>query len=660
MGFGCGILFRMNEVKDITHARLELAVAPEQRRDAADFLAHFDVSQAPGSPGCYIMQDAKGRPIYVGKAKNLRARLRNYVNASDSRYSVKFLMRRVARIDFLVTATEKEALLLENSLIKQYHPRYNVRLRDDKTFISLRFDPREEFPRLTVVRRFKKDGARYFGPYHDAASVRQTLREIQRLFPLRTCSDHVLHNRSRPCLYYQMKQCLAPCAGYVNREAYHEIAEQAVMVLDGRSAELEKTLLEKIGRHAEALEYEAAAVLRDRLYALRRTMEKQRTVILAGAEDRDVFGLYSEGRFTEIQILFYRGGKMLGGRGYSFEYREMPDDELLSSFLLQFYAQAQIIPSEILLPLALEDADTLAGILSEERGGRVSVLCPQRGEKRALIDLAQRNAKNGFAEKRLADKAVRDTLEQIRRILNLPRSPERIECFDVSTIQGESTVAAMVVFENGLPAKGRYRRFSMRGVTGQDDFASLREALMRRYTRAIAENDLPDLLLIDGGKGQLNVAGAVLKDLGIEDLPHAGIAKARAGESGAGAAERFFLPGRMNPVIPPQSGPVVHLLARIRDEAHRFAIGFHRQRRTKAGLASVLTEIPGIGPAKARTLLNRLGSVAKIRETPVEAIAALPGFNPGLAEAVLRHLNEASRRPASSEGPKPPVEGDSE
>lgn len=630
----------MDDLREITHERLDLAGAPERRRDAADFLAQFDVSKAPAAPGCYIMQDAKGRPIYVGKAKNLRARLRNYVNASDSRYSVKFLMRRVARIDFLVTATEKEALLLENSLIKQYHPRYNVRLRDDKTYISLRFDPREEFPRLTVVRRFKKDGARYFGPYHEASSVRQTLREIQRLFPLRTCSDNVLHNRSRPCLYYQMKQCLAPCVGYVGREAYHEIADQAVMVLEGRSAELEKALLEKIQRHAEALEYEAAAVLRDRLYALQRTMEKQRAVVLAGAEDRDVFGLYSEGRFTEIQVLFYRGGKMLGGRGFSFEYREMPEDELLSSFLLQFYAQAQAVPSEILLPMPLEDAGTLADLLSEERSGRVTVLCPQRGEKRALVDLANRNAKNGFAEKRLADKAVRDALEEVRRTLHLPRTPERIECFDVSTIQGKSTVAAMVVFENGLPAKGRYRRYAMRGVPGQDDFASLREALIRRYTRAIAENDLPDLLLIDGGKGQLNVAGAVLKDLGIEDLPHASIAKARAGESGAGAAERFFLPGRMNPVIPPQSGPVVHLLARVRDEAHRFAITFHRKRRGEAGMATVLTKIPGIGPAKARSLLNRLGSVAKIRETPLEEIAALPGFNPGLAETVLRCLNE--------------------
>jgi len=602
--------------------------------------AHIDAGQAPNAPGCYIMLDGKGRPIYVGKAKNLRARIRNYLNESDTRYSVKFLLRRVERVDYLVTATEKEALLLENSLIKQYRPRYNIRLKDDKTYLSLRLDPREAFPRITVVRRHRKDGARYFGPYHNALAVRQTLRQIQRFFPLRTCSDQVMHNRLRPCLYYQMGRCAAPCVGYVNREAYHEIVDQVVLILEGRSRELEQALLDGIRKRAEHLEFEAAAALRDRLYDLRRMLERQRMVAVPGAEDRDVFGLFTEGRFTEIQILFYWGGKMIGGRSFSFEYSEIPPDELLSSFLLQYYLSGAIIPREILVPLEFEEQHALGELLSEERGGKVEVIHPQRGEKQALLELAHRNARQSFEEKRLSQKANEDLLEQLRQALRLPVVPERIECFDISTIQGDMTVAAMAAFRNGVPDKARYRRFAIRGVAGQDDFASMREVLMRRYTRGIEENDLPELVLIDGGRGQLNVATAVFQDLGIEDLPHAAIAKAR-GQAHGGPPDRLFIPGRANPVIPRQSGPVMQLLARIRDEAHRFAITYHRQRRAKAVVSSALTGIPGIGPKRARTLLNKIGSVAKIAAAPVEEIAALPGFNRRLAQRIRDHLRDA-------------------
>jgi excinuclease ABC subunit C len=587
----------------------------------------------------------------VGKAKNLRARLRNYLNESDSRYSVKFLMRRVTAIDFLVTANEKEALLLENSLIKQHKPRYNVRLKDDKTYISLRIDPREDFSRVTVVRRYKKDGAKYFGPYESAHAVRQILRHLPHMFPLRLCSDHVLHNRTRPCLYYQMKQCMAPCVGLIERDAYHEMVAQVVLVLEGRSAELENRLLAKIQEHAERLEFEQAALVRDRLYDLRRMLERQRTVAVPGVEDRDVFGVHNEGSYTEIAVLFYRGGKMLGGRNYSFEHREMPQDELLSSFLLQYYAEAPSMPMEVLVPMELEDAEVLGDLLAEQRGGKVAILYPQRGDKKALVELACRNAHSSFTEKQLAEKAKLDALEQVRHALHLPRTPLRIECFDVSTLQGGNTVASMAVFEGGLPAKARYRRYAMRDVEGQDDFASLREALMRRYTRAIAENDLPDLLLIDGGRGQLGVAIAVLKDLGIEDLPHASIAKARAlgeeaGANDAHSPERFFVPNRVNPIVLPQAGPVVLMLARLRDEAHRFAIEYHRKRRSNATLRTALTDIPGIGPARARTLLNKLGSIAKIKDTTLEEVAALPGFTLALARTVLEHLRpegQASR-----------------
>ncbi len=625
---------------DIMNNTKNMPPAPGER---GAFLASFDAAQVPSAPGCYLMRDEKDRPIYVGKAKNLRARIRNYLNESDSRYSVKFLMRRVARIEFIVTETEKEALFLENSLIKEHRPRYNVRLRDDKTYISLRIDPREDFPRVTVVRRYRRDGARYFGPYDSAGTVRQILRWLQRIFPLRTCSDHVLQNRTRPCIYHQMKQCDAPCVGLIDREAYHETVAQVILALEGRNEDLERLLLDKIAAHASALEFEKAATLRDRLYDLRRTLERQRAVAVPGAEDRDVFGLYNEGRFTEIQVLFYRGGKMIGGKSFSFERSEMPLDELLSSLIVQYYAEAPAIPAEVLTPLPLEDADAIAEALTEQRGAKAAVLCPQRGEKRALVALAERNARHAFEEKRMAEKARLDVLEQVQHMLRLPRLPRRIECFDISTIQGDKTVASMAVFGDGRPEKARYRRYAIRGAAGQDDFAAMREALMRRLARAIEENDLPDLLLVDGGKGQLGVASAVLKDLGIEDLPHAAIAKARPGEDEARAQDRIFTPNRANPIIPPPSHPALLLLGRIRDEAHRFAVRYHGQRRKKAVVATVLTAIPGIGPARARTLLNVLGSVAKIKAAPVEDIAALPGFNRKLAEAVLDGLGATGR-----------------
>lgn len=642
---------------EVKHERLYLNRAGANRRDPEAFRENFDLAQVPTGPGCYIMVDEKSKPIYVGKAKNLRARVRTYLNASDTRYTVKFLMKRVAHIEFLVTTNEKEALLLENSLIKQYSPRYNVRLKDDKTYLSLRLDPRQKFPRVTVVRRYKKDGAKYFGPYHDGYSARQTVRQIHRLFPLRTCSDHVLNNRTRPCLYYQMKQCVAPCVDYITPEAYAEMVDQVIMTLDGRNDELAQMLHAKIQEHAAKLEFEDAALLRDRLYALQRTLERQGTITNAGAEDRDVFGLYSTGRFTEIQILFYRGGKMLGGKSWSFERTEMPPEELVSSFLLQYYSESPDIPREILLPVALEEADVLSDVLTDQRaervpanmGTRVHVHAPQRGEKRRLVELADHNARHGFEEKKLAEKARADTLQQVQKTLQLPKLPARIECFDISTIQGSRTVASMVVFTEGEADKQRYRRYSIKHVEGQDDFASMREVLLRRYTRAIDEDDLPDFVLIDGGKGQLNVATAVFKDLGIEDIPHAGIAKSRAQED-ARSPERFFLPGRMNPVVPPQNGPVVHLLARIRDEAHRFAITYHRKKRSKATLRTALTDIPGVGPERARRLLNQFGSVARIREASLEDLALVKGFSAGLARQVHAHLAGALPRDTDGDG----------
>ena len=616
--------------------RIDLGAAV--RRTAGQFRASFDLAHVPALPGCYLMRDERDRVIYVGKAKDLRARVRTYLNESDERYTVAFLMKRVARIDFLVTTNEKEALLLENSLIKEHRPRYNVQLKDDKSYVSVRVNVRHEWPRVTVTRQLRKDGSRYFGPYASAAAVRQTIKHVQRAFPLRLCSDSVLRGRTRPCLYYQMKQCSAPCVNAIDRDTYREIVDQVLLLLEGRNADLERLLAARIAEHAGKMEYEQAAVLRDRLYDLRQTLERQRTVRPEAGGDQDIWGYCAEGRFSELQVIYFRAGKMTGGRSFSFNHRELPIGELLGSFLVQYYAEAPVVPAEVLVPVELEDAETLAEVLSEKREAKVTVHWPQRGEKRALLDLAARNARSSFDEKRLAEQAQRDTLVQIKAALKLKRDPNRIECFDISTIQGTSPVGSMVTFDGGVANKSRYRRFAIKNVEGQDDFAMMREMLIRRFTRGIAEQDLPDLVLIDGGKGQLNVAVAVFKDLGIEDIEAAGIAKSRALDAGGHSPERLFLPGMKDPIVVQQHSPVVRLIAQIRDEAHRFAVTYHRKRRTRSALASPLASVPGVGPKRVRVLLNAIGSVAKVRAAPVEAIAALPGFGPALAAQIKEHL----------------------
>lgn len=624
------------EIASLT--QLELTPDPAARRDPETFLAEFDLSQVPTASGCYIMRDQANKVIYVGKARNLRARIRSYINDQDTRYRVKFLMRRVARIDFMVTTTDKEAVLLENSLIKEHKPRYNVQLKDDKTYVSLKLNVQHPYPRLTVTRKVKRDGAKYFGPYSSAQAVRETLRHLQKVFPLRTCSDAVLNNRTRPCLYYQMGQCAAPCVGYIDKEAYRELVDQVQLALEGRNSELKARLKEAIQKHADALEFEQAALLRDRLHAIEHTLERQRTVRAGQEGDTDVFGVYTEGRYSEVQALFFRGGKLMGGRSFSFKRHEMPVDEMLSSFILQYYSDGALIPPEILVPVSLDEHEVLAEILSEQRGGRVTLHHPQRGDKRGMVELAERNAESSFQEKRLSEKANKDILEQVRKALQLPRVPQRIECFDISTTQGAKAVGSMVVFEGGEPNKNRYRHYAIRQVEGQDDFGMMREVLMRRYQRAIEEGDLPDLVLLDGGKGQLGVATAVFQDLGLDDLPAAGIAKSRSQEDGSHSPERFFIPGRMNPIVLKQHSPVVHLLARIRDEAHRFANTYHRKRRGKAVTSTKLTNIPGVGQRRARQLLNAFGSVARIKEADPGQIAELRGFNRKLAETVKHHL----------------------
>jgi len=603
-----------------------------------------DPSAAPAAPGCYLMRDAQGRVLYVGKARNLRARVRAYFNETDTRPTVRFLMRRVASVEYLVARSEKEALLLENTLIKEHRPRYNVRLKDDKNFLCLRLHPGETYPRLTLVRKFARDGARYFGPFHDARAARQVLRRLQKLFPLRTCSDQVLGSRTRPCLYHQLGQCVAPCVGLVSPEAYARLVEECLMALEGRNIQLERELLDRIRMLSDALRFEEAAVLRDRLMDLRKMFEPQAAVLDSGTEDRDVFGVYEEGRYAELAVLHYRGGRLLASRDFSVDLRDMNLEESLPGLVLQFYEMTPVIPPEVLVSRSVEDLNALEEALTDRRGARVTVFSPQRGRKRELTALADANAAKGFREKRLRERATASALEEIQRFLRLPRLPRRIECFDISTFQGRQTVASMAVFEDGEPAPSRRRRYIISDEAARDDFMALREATLRRFRRARDEEDYPDLALIDGGKGQLGVVAAVLQDLGIGDrVPVAAIAKERSGREGA-EQDRFFVPGRANPIVPPKNSAGLRLLARIRDEAHRMAVTFHRRRRGKNTLVSTLTRIPGVGPARARLLLRAFGSLDAIRGASPDALGAVPGISEKLARTIAEHLQRMEAR----------------
>jgi excinuclease ABC subunit C len=409
------------------------------------------------------------------------------------------------------------------------------------------------------------------------------------------------------------------------------------LILEGRSRELEKQMLLRIRGLSEEMRFEEAAIIRDRLYDLRATIEPQHSVISGKSNHRDVWGFHAEDRFLELQVLYYRNNAMIGGNSYSFDHVEAPIPEILGSFLLQYYSAASTIPKEILTPLLLEDEDILAEVLSEAHGAKVLVHYPQRGTRVKLVELANANARRAFTGHRGHEKALQDTLEQMEKILHLNRVPHRIECFDISTIQGSQTVASMAVFMEGAPEKQRYRRYAIKRIEGQVDFGAMREAIERRYTRAIKENDLPDLVLIDGGKGHLNAALAVLKDLGASHLPCISIAKSKAEKNGA-SPERFFIPGRMNPVIPPQNGAVVRLLSHIRDEAHRFAITYHRKKRNKETLQSTLRNIPGVGPARMRVLLRTFGSIARLRQATREQVAELPGISDTLADKIVASL----------------------
>lgn len=601
------------------------------------------LEQVPADPGVYLLRDQAGKVLYVGKAKSLRSRVRAYFReGGDTRFQVRFLMARVREFDTLVTASEKEALILENNLIKQYRPRYNIRLKDDKSYLSAKVT-KHAWPRITVTRRIVKDGGRYFGPFGSADGLRETIDVIRKVFPLRTCSDTVFRNRSRPCLEYQIKRCLGPCCLPVDRAEYQRHLDAATMLLEGRDRDLLKALSEQMRAHAERLEFENAARLRDQVRAIEKTVERQ-TVLHHWGGDQDVFGLYREGGFIEALVLMVRRGKLTSSQSWSFEDLEFADEDVLADLLTQFYSGGRYLPDEILLPVVLEDVQARSELLSERRGRKVSIIMPRRGAKQHLLEMANDNARQSFAARRDSDKTRERMLEELRAKLHLRNSPKRIECYDISNLQGSMVVASQVVFDEGEPCKALYRRYRMRTVEGQDDFASMYEVLSRRLRRAREEQEYPDLIVIDGGKGQLNVALEVLREFDLAgQIDAIGLAKQHVLNDPRAlkvikSEERVFLPNRKDPVVLKQNSNALFLLVRLRDEAHRFAISYNRELRRRARLRTILADVEGIGPVRARALLRHFGSLKRIRQASVEQLAAVRGVNLELAGAVQRHL----------------------
>ncbi len=597
----------------------------------------------PAEPGVYLMKDRRGQVLYVGKAINLRNRVRSYfTRTGDTRAFISLLDTMLGDLDTVLVHNEKEALLLENELIKKHKPRFNVMLKDDKQFISLRLDRTQDYPRLEVVRKYERDGARYFGPYSSAGAIRETLRIINRYFRLRTCTDHVLANRKRPCLLYQIGRCPAPCVYPVPPEEYRRSVDDVVMFLEGKASELVEGLKARMKRAAAELKFEEAARVRDQLLAIERSLERQK-VATTDFKDQDVFALHREGDRILFYVLWVRQGRLNGGQAFPFGSQEFPDEELLPSFVNLYYDQGSFVPEEVLLPLQPESLEGLEALLSERKGQRVRVLVPQRGEKRELMLMALKNAEQAFAERKRTKDETDAALSRLQKKLHLRRLPRRMECFDISHFQGASIVASQVAVTDGETDKSRYRRFKIKTLEKQDDFASMYEVLSRRLKRGLEEQDLPDLLVIDGGKGQLASAHAAMKDLGVEGVDVVGLAKSRDQEvfdrdaESARSPERVFVLGRKDPIVLPRNSAELFMLTRMRDEAHRFAITYQQKDLRKSRVRSALEDIPGVGEGRRKLLLRHFGSLKRVKEATIEELAEAVG--PSLAERVHAALH---------------------
>jgi excinuclease ABC subunit C len=588
------------------------------------------VEQLTPSPGVYLFKDEKGTILYVGKAGNLRNRVGSYFQRPEEKDPKTLaLVERIADFDTIVTRTEKEAFLLENNLIKEHHPRYNVRLRDDKTYPCLRLSIEDGFPTLCTVRRIQKDGALYFGPYPSSTALKETLKLIRRLFPIRTCLDTKFARRQRPCLNYEMGRCSGPCCDRITPEAYREVVGQVRMFLEGRDEDLVRRVKAQMEAEAEQLHFEAAAQLRDLIGHIRQVTEKQR-VVSADLIDRDVIGLHRRDGSVVIHPLFVRGGKLLGGKGFVLSSPVLADEEVLLAFLHQYYREGRFIPDEVLLPMPVPEQALLEQRLTELKGKASRVLAPARGDRSRLLEMACDNAASFQVAEAEEERNREAFLETLRERLRLTKLPHRVEAFDISNIQGGHAVGSMVVFLEGIPARDRYRHFKIRSIEGADDYGMMYEVLLRRYTRALDEKDLPDLVLIDGGRGQLNVAAEVFRELGIREVDLLSLAKEKLFEKTSRAVwtdEKVFHPLYRGPMTFDRRSPILHFLDRVRDEAHRFAVTHHKKLRGRRTIRSVLGEIPGVGPVRQRQLLKHFGSAEGVREATLEALARVKGMN---------------------------------
>ena len=606
------------------------------------------LARLPDKPGVYLMKDARGDVVYVGKAQSLRNRVRSYWQKQapgGEVHRIRSVIDRVADVEVTQTDSVSEALLLESNLIKRYRPRFNVRLKDDKSYPFIKVTLGDEFPRVERTRKLVNDGSRYFGPYASASSVDESMNLVRRLFPFRTCTIDIkdgVRALQRPCLLYHIKRCQGPCITAISKGDYRADIEQVELFLEGRQATLVKALERDMAAAAERTEYERAAALRDKIRAIERTMESQKMAAFARTE-LDLLGMARQDNQAAIQLFVIRDGKMIGRDVFLLDAaREASDDEVLTSFIEQYYARAGSVPREVYVPTAIAEVALLEVFLTERRGGTVRVRVPQRGEKRELLVLATRNATETLAREQarwLADQGkTLAALEELAEALGLAGPPLRIECYDISNLQGSESVGSMVVFEDGKPRSGEYRRFRIKTVTGPDDFASHQEVLRRRFRSARTGEEgveearrwaMPDLVIVDGGKGQVSAAKAVLDELGLHDMPLAGLAKER---------EELFLPGATNPILLPATSPALYHVQRLRDEAHRFAITYHRDLRARRAVRSAFDDLPGVGPKRKRELLKVFGSIKRVRDAPVGQIAAVPGIGRALAARIKATL----------------------
>lgn len=586
-------------------------------------LAHL-----PDQPGVYLFKDQAGDVVYIGKAARLADRVRSYfLKGADHSPKTALLVSHIADLETMVTRSELEALILESNLVKRHRPRFNVVLRDDKQYPYLRLPVKDRFPRLSIVRRVQKDGALYYGPYTPAGALRETLKVIKKVFPLATCTIDIDGTAERACIEFEIKRCMAPCTGQQTQEAYHRIVRQVRQFLEGHDKELVDDLRSQMDAAAAREEFEEAARLRDRIFKIERTLERQRITQTASV-DQDVIGIARHGASVDLQILFVRGGLLIGRKDFFWlESADATDEELVRSAVEQFYNKEGQPPRELLIPVDIPDSDLLSRWLSDKRAEAVRVLAPERGKKHQLVLLAEENAAAALADHLRNEELDRQAGDELQRVLRLDTAPRRIEGFDISNTMGNQSVASMVVWEDGRMKKSDYRRFKIAGVEGANDFASMQEVVRRRY-RGMEDLARPDLVLIDGGIGQLASARAALQEAGHPELAVIGLAKAKRDKE-----ERVYVPGRKNPIVLRAHSPATHLLQRIRDEAHRFAVTFHRKLRGKTVVASQLDQIIGIGSITRTKLLKRFGSLANLAQASEEDLR-----DAGLSERVVRQL----------------------